>query len=235
MCQIAACSASVPPTSGITISVACAVATHSPGSSLPKFSQSSTGSSSKLLSAANFSGLLAPKITAAKSPESNSEGKPISIPGPDNSSCPGISMMQASMSRCSLRGSPSWRELTAIGTVRKPVGRTELAPQTSTYAPPLADHCTLFDFSALAGLGQTTSVFAAVSNRAMVTTSSPLGHSTTTLTSRSALVSAMTFSAVFAAESDSTLLAVATANWTPEHLGAHAKPRYPCRMKSSST
>ena len=39
--------------------------------------------------------------------------------------------MQASMSRCSLCGSPSCRELTAIGTVKKPVGRTELASQTS--------------------------------------------------------------------------------------------------------
>ena len=91
------------------------------------------------------------------------------------------------------------------------------------------------DFSTLANFGEITSVFAAVSNRAMVTTSSPLGHSTTTFTSRNALVSAMTFSAVFAAESDSTLLAVATASWTLEHLGAHAKPRNPCRMNSSST
>ena len=174
-------------------------------------------------------------MTAANKPESNSDGKPINIPGPDGSSCPGMSMMHASMVRCSLRGSPNCRELTAIGTDRKPVGRTELAPQTSTKAPPFADHCTLFDFSTLASFGATTSVFAAVSNRAMVITSSPLGHSTTTFTSRNALVSAMTFSAVFAAESDSTLLAVATASWVLEHLGAHAKPRNPCRMNSSST
>jgi ABC-type sugar transport system ATPase subunit len=69
-----------------------------------------------------LTGVLAPNMTAAKSPESSSDGRPINMPGPDGSSCPGISMMQASMVRCSLRGSPSCRELTAIGTDRKPVG-----------------------------------------------------------------------------------------------------------------
>jgi len=86
------------------------------------------------------------------------------------------------------------------------------ASETGTIPTARVRHKGRFNFSTLANLGVTTSVFAAVSNRAMVTTSSPLGHSTTTFTSRNALVSAMTFSAVFAAESDSTLLAVATAS-----------------------
>jgi hypothetical protein len=54
-------------------------------------------------------GCTGPKMTAAKSPESSSDGKPINMPGPDGSSCPGMAMMQASMSMCSLRGSPSCR------------------------------------------------------------------------------------------------------------------------------
>jgi hypothetical protein len=61
-------------------------------------------------------------------------------------------------------------ELTAIGTVQKPVGRTELAPQTSIYAPPfLPWPATVpdFDFSTHGHfkLGLAVSVFAAVSNR----------------------------------------------------------------------
>ena len=48
------------------------------------------------------------------------------------------------------------------------------------------------------------------------------------------LVAAMTFSAIVAAESDSTQLAVATATLTRTR-GAHVSPRNPCRMKSSST
>jgi hypothetical protein len=69
-----------------------------------------------------------------------------------------VLIIESSMSRChgtsSLRGGPgpSCRdsevqvELTAIGTVQKPVGRTELAPQTSIYAPPLAGHVLVPDF-----------------------------------------------------------------------------------------
>ena len=179
---MAAFSASVPPTVGMTMSCA-----YSSARSI--LSQLPMGSSSSLRLSGTPAALLVsviPAITAVSSPELSSVGSPSSSSHPV-----GIGMMTASTSNSTVLDNPSCLAGTITGTSSIPAGWCELPPHTSTKCPPAEPQRTLFCLSTAASSGEQTSVLAPVSSRAVALTSTPFGHWTLNTTSKKRISLAM--------------------------------------------